>query len=236
MEWSDEGIVLSVRPHGETAAVAELFTRSHGRHMGLVYGGRSRQKRPLLQPGNHLAAAWRGRLTEQLGTFSVDLKGPFAARLFDNRFGLTGLECLTSLARLLPERDPHPNLFEITLFVLGYLDDGDIWPALYARWELALLEELGFGLDLSACAVTGTRDDLAYVSPRTGRAVSAPAAEPYKTKLLRLPSLLAGGGAKGATRQDVRDALQLTGTFLLRDVLVPRGLGLPDARQRLLAL
>ena len=119
MQWSDEGIVLSARPHGETAAIAEVFTRAHGRHLGLVHGGRSRLKRPLLQPGNHLTVTWRGRLSEQLGTLDVEMKEPYASRLFDRRHGLTGLECLTSLARLLPERDPHPNLFEVTLFVLG---------------------------------------------------------------------------------------------------------------------
>ena len=236
MQWSDEGIVLSARPHGETAAIAEVFTRAHGRHLGLVHGGRSRLKRPLLQPGNHLTVTWRGRLSEQLGTLDVEMKEPYASRLFDRRHGLTGLECLTSLARLLPERDPHPNLFEVTLFVLGFMEDDDIWPALYARWELALLQELGFGLDLSTCAVTGTSEDLAYVSPRTGRAVSVVAAAPYQDKLLRLPAIFTGAGVKGANRVEIDDALLLTGHFLTRDVLAPRGLAFPDARARLLGM
>ena len=164
------------------------------------------------------------------------MREPYAARVFDSSLGLAGLECLTTLARLLPERDPHPNLFEVTLFVLGYLEDDDIWPALYARWELALLGELGFGLDLSTCAITGGTDDLAYVSPRTGRAVSFTAGEPYRDKLLRLPALFKAGGVKGANRVEVGDALKLTTHFLTRDVLEPRGINLPAARARLLAL
>jgi len=235
MDWTDEGIVLSVRPHGETAAVAELFTRAHGRHLGLVHGGRSRLKRPLLQPGNLLTAKWRARISEQLGNFEIEMKEPYAAQVFDSRLGLSGLECLTTLARLLPERDPHPNLFEVTLFVLGYLQDDDIWPALYARWELALLEDLGFGLDLAACAVTGATEELAYVSPRTGRAVSKVAAAPYQDKLLALPALFTRAGIKGANRVEVGDALKLTGHFLTRDVLAPRGLTLPDARRLIVA-
>ena len=236
MEWADEGVVLSVRPHGETAAVAELLTRAHGRHLGLVHGGRGRTKRPILQPGNHVTAHWRARLADQLGVLTLELKHPYAAEVLDSRLGLMGLECLTTLARLLPERDPHPSLFEVTLFVLGFLPEDHIWPALYARWELALLADLGFGLDLSTCAVTGTNDYLAFVSPRTGRAVSMSAAEPYKDKLLPLPGLFTGAGASGATAADVAAALRLTGHFLERDVLVPRGLVMPDARGRLLGL
>jgi DNA repair protein RecO (recombination protein O) len=236
MDWQDEGIVLSVRPHGETAALAELLTREHGRHLGLVHGGRSRLKRPLLQPGNVLDVRWRARMAEQLGMFEIEMKQPYAAKVFDSRLGLAGLECLTTLSRLLPERDPHPNLFEVTLFVLGYLEDDDIWPALYARWELALLEELGFGLDLTACAVTGGIQDLAYVSPRTGRAVSLAAGAPYREKLLRLPALFTKAGVKGANRVEIGDALSLTGHFLSRDVLEPRGLVMPDVRSRLMSL
>ena len=235
MEWTDEGVVLSVRPHGETAAVAELLSRNHGRHLGLVHGGRGRTRRPILQPGNHVSAHWRARLADHLGVFTLELKHPHAAELLDSRLGLMGLECLTTLARLLPERDPHPSLFEVTLFVLGYLGDDRIWPALYARWELALLADLGFGLDLSTCAVTGANDYLAYVSPRTGRAVSMAAAEPFKDKLLPLPGLFTGAGAGGATAADVMAALRLTGHFLERDVLAPRGLSFPHARAGLLA-
>jgi DNA repair protein RecO (recombination protein O) len=223
MDWQDEGIVLSVRPHGETAALAELLTREHGRHLGLVHGGRSRLKRPLLQPGNVLDVRWRARMAEQLGMFEIEMKQPYAAKVFDSRLGLAGLECLTTLSRLLPERDPHPNLFEVTLFVLGYLEDDD-------------MEELGFGLDLTACAVTGGIQDLAYVSPRTGRAVSLAAGAPYREKLLRLPALFTKAGVKGANRVEIGDALSLTGHFLSRDVLEPRGLVMPDVRSRLMSL
>jgi DNA repair protein RecO (recombination protein O) len=236
MDWTDEGIVLGVRAHGETAAVVEVLTRAHGRHLGLVHGGRSRLKRPLLQPGNFLTVRWRARMSEQLGMFEIEMKEPYAARVFDSRLGLSGLECLTTLSRLLPERDPHPNLFEVTLFVLGFIEDDDIWPALYARWELALLEELGFGLDLATCAVTGRAEDLAYVSPRTGRAVSRAAGAPYHDKLLRLPALFTKVGVAGANRVEIDDALTLTGHFLTRDVLEPRGLRMPDARAKLLTL
>ena len=234
MEWTDEGVVLSVRAHGETAAIAELLTRAHGRHLGLVHGGRGRTKRPILQPGNHVTAHWRARLHDHLGSLTLDLKHPHAAELMERRHGLLGLECLTTLARLLPERDPHPSLFEVTLFVLGFLGDDAIWPALYARWELALLEELGFGLDLTACAVTGANDYLAYVSPRTGRAVSMAAGEAYKERLLALPGFLAGGGSSLATVMDVAAALRLTGHFLGRDVLAAQDRTMPDARGRVL--
>ena len=184
MEWSDEGVVLSVRPHGESAAVLELFTRRHGRHLGLVHGGRSRKLRPILQIGNHVDAAWKARLADNLGHFSVELRKGFAALLMEDAAALAAMTSMAALARLLPERDPHPNLFEITLFVLGFLDDRAVWPALLVRWELALLDELGFGLDLAACAATGQSTDLIYVSPQVGprrllggrRALQGPAA------------------------------------------------------------
>ena len=179
MQWSDEAIVLSVRPHGETAAVTELFTRAHGRHLALIHGGRSRKLRPVLQTGNHVDATWKARLSEHLGHATVELRKGYAAASMDNAAALAGLTSLCTLSRLLPERDPHPALFEITLFVLSFLDDVTVWPALMVRWELALLEELGFGLDLSECASTGSNDQLIYVSPKSGRAVSASAGEIY---------------------------------------------------------
>lgn len=234
MEWDDEGVVLAVRPLGETAVVAELLTRGHGRHSGLVQGGRSRRLRPVLQTGNHVSARWTARLDEQLGHYTFDLRESFAARHLERYLPLLGIETLAAMARLLPERDPHPNLFEITLFVARYLDDDAVWPALYARWEQALLQELGFGLDLSECAVTGATDDLIYVSPRSGRAVSAAAGEAYKTKLLRLPGFMRGG-AGGATPAEVRAALQLTAHFLESRLLRPRGLQLPEVRERLIS-
>ena len=236
MEWTDEGIVLSVKPHGETAAVVEILTRRHGRHLGLVHGGRSRRLRPVLQIGNHIDASWKARLAEHLGHVTVELRRGYAAAAMDEPLALSGLTALCALARLLPERDPHPSIYEITLFVLGYLDDPAVWPALYVRWEIALLEELGFGLDLANCAATGGNDQLVYVSPKSGRAVSASAGEPYKDRLLRLPPFLAPGRHSGVSAGDVADGLALTGRFLEERVLRPRGTEMPEARSRLVEL
>lgn len=235
MNWSDEGIVLSVRPHGETAAVAELLTRAHGRHLGLVHGGRGRRLRPVLQIGNHVEVTWKGRLAEQLGFFTVELRKGYAAAAMEDTRALAGLTSLCALARLLPERDPHPDLYEVTLFVLGYLDDNGIWPALYVKWELNLLAELGFGLDLSSCAATGSSDNLVWVSPKSGRAVSAAAGEPFRDRLLRLPPFLVGARQEPVTRQDIVDGLMLTGSFLNARVLAPRDMTMPEARHRVVA-
>ncbi len=247
MEWSDEGIVLSVRPHGETAAVAELFTRVNGRHMGLVHGGRSRRLRPVLQIGNHLDASWRARISEQLGHYSLELRKGYAASAMDSPARLAALSSMCALLRLLPERDPHPSLFEISLFVLGFIDEDRVWPALLVRWELALLEELGFGLDLSVCAATGSDKDLVYVSPKSGRAVSAAAGEPYKDRLFALPGFLVAGlpCTQGPGSQierkstvgegDVLDGLALTGYFLESRVYRAREQQLPEPRLRLVS-
>ncbi len=236
MHWSDEGVILSVRPHGETASVVELLTRAHGRHLALVHGGRSRRLRPVLQIGNQVDVTWKARLAEHLGHATLELRRGFAAEAMETPAALAGLTSLAALARLLPERDPHPNLYEVTLFVLGFLDDDSVWPALYVRWELALLDELGFGLDLSECAATGSNDQLIYVSPKSGRAVSASAGEPYRDKLLALPQFLTQSRQGGVTGEDVRIGLALTGYFLESRVLTPHGAPMPDARQRLLAL
>lgn len=236
MEWSDEGIVIAVKPHGETAAVAEILTRRHGRHLGLVHGGRSRKLRPILQIGNHVDVTWKGRLAEQLGHLGLEMRRGYAAQAMDDALALSGLNALCALSRLLPERDPHPGFYEITLFVLGYLDDAEVWPALYVRWELALLEELGFGLDLRQCAATGGNDGLIYVSPKSGRAVSASAGEPYKDRLLRLPPFLAAGRQNTVVAGDVGDGLALTGRFLDDRVFRPRGDTVPDARRRMVEL
>lgn len=236
MQWSDEGIVLSVRSHGETAAVAELFTRAHGRHAGLVHGGRSRKLRPVLQTGNHVDAAWKARLSEQLGHITLELRHGYAAAALDDPLALAALTSLASLVRLLPERDPHPNLYEVTLFVLSFLDDDSVWPALMVRWELALLQELGLGLDLSECAATGSNDQLVYVSPKSGRAVSASAGEPYKDRLLPLPAFLTQGRQAVVTRADVVAGLALTGHFLEARAFAPRGLEMPEPRRRLAEL
>lgn len=237
MQWTDEALVLSVRAHGETAALVELFTAANGRYTGLVHGGRSRRIRPVLQTGNHVDATWKARLSEQLGHVTVELRRGYAAEAMADPLALTGLSAITSMARVLPDRQPHPSLYEITLFVLSFLDDPTVWPALYARWELALLDELGFGLDLTECAATGIRENLIYVSPRSGRAVSADAGEPYKSKLFALPPFLRGTATSGGVaRGDVLDALSLTGYFIEARALAPAEQAMPDVRQRLVEM
>jgi len=235
MHWTDEGVILSVRPHGETGAVLELFTRQHGRHLGLVHGGRSRKLRPVLQTGNHVDAVWKARLADHLGHFTVELRKGFAAQVMGEPAALAAMTSIAVLARLLPERDPHPSLFEVTLFVLGFLEDLDVWPALVVRWELALLEELGFGLDLTSCAATGSTADLVFVSPKSGRAVSAAAGEPYKDRLLALPAFLRGRAQGAVSRDDLWAGFALTGHFLEARVLRPRDTAMPDTRGRLLS-
>ncbi len=233
MEWTDEGIILSVRPHGETAAVVELLTRNHGRHSSLVHGGRSRRLRPALQIGNHVDATWKARLADQLGHATIELRRGYASAAMQDPTALAGLSSIAALSRMLPERDPHPNLYEITLFVLGFLDDATVWPALYVRWELALLTELGFGLDLATCAATGVKFDLLYVSPKSGRAVSRAAGEPYADKLLGLPSFLTAERPAEVTSEAVLQGLALSAYFLETRVFHPRDMALPDTRIRL---
>ena len=235
MDWSDEGIFLTAKPLGEANAVAELFTLGHGRHLGLVRGGRSRRMRPLLQPGNLLRVTWRARLSEHLGGFNVELIEAHAARVLDDRLALAAIGSLSGLARLLPERDPHPELYAATLDVLRAFEDIDLWLARLVRWELQLLQELGFGLDLSECAASSTQTELAYVSPRSGRAVSREVGRPYGGKLLELPAFMLDGDAS-ADRDDIAAGFALTGHFLERDVLAPHGPIMPQARERLISL
>ena len=235
MDWSDEGIFLSAKPLGEANIVAEIFSRAHGRHLGLVRGGRSRRMRPLLQPGNLLRATWRARLSEHLGGFNVELMEAHAARVLDDAAALAAISSLAGLARLLPERDPHPELYAAALNVLRSFDDAATWPALLVQWELRLLGELGFGLDLSECAATGVDADLAYVSPRSGRAVSRDAGKPYCDKLLKLPAFLIDGAAP-IGEGDIVAGFILTGHFIERDVLEPHGLSMPQARERLIGI
>ena len=220
--------------------MVELLTRYHGRHSGLVHGGRSRKSRPVLQIGNQVEARWKARLSEHLGQMTVELHRGFAAAAMDDPAALAGLGSMCTLSRLLPERDPHPNLYEITLFVLGFLNDPNVWPALYVRWELALLAELGFGLDLSQCASTGDNVDLIYVSPKSGRAVSRAAGLPYHDRMLALPAYLAPGRPTGAnaivTPGDIANGLALTGHFLAARVYSPRGEAVPEARARVAGL
>jgi DNA repair protein RecO (recombination protein O) len=236
MDWRDKGIVLETRRLGETGVIATLFTQLHGRHLGLVRGGTSRRMKPLLQPGNTLEAAWRGRLEDHLGTFTLEPMTLRAGLSFGDPLALSGLTSACALAAaILPEREAHPRLYEAFEVLLDTLETREVWPAVYVRFELALLQDLGFGLDLTRCAVTGGSDSLTHVSPRSGRAVSAEAAAPYAPKLLALPRFLVEGGGEGATWRDVADGLKLTGTFLERRVLTPQDKTLPDARARLLA-
>ena len=232
IEWRDEGIVLAVRPHGENAAIAELFTGGHGRHAGVVRGGTSRRLRPVLQPGNVLSLTWRARLDEHIGAFTVEPLRSGAA-LMSDRAALAGLNAVTALLTLsLPERDPHAELYAHTLALLGRLG-AERWPADYLRWELRLLEELGYGLDLGTCAVTGGAKDLAFVSPRTGRAVARGAAGDWADRLLPLPpALLDEGPAEPA---EVLAGLRTTGHFLAHFAADLGDRPLPPARDRLLA-
>jgi DNA repair protein RecO (recombination protein O) len=237
VEWTDIAIVLGTRRHGEANAVVELMTREHGRHLGLVHGGRSKTQQPVLQPGNSVQVTWRARLDEHLGVFHVEGIDLRASRLMAAPFALYGLATLSHLLRVLPERDPHQNLYEAVELLVDYLDDADLAPGFFVRFELAFLADLGFGLDLASCAATGRSDDLAYVSPKSGRAVSAAAGEPYKDRLLRLPGFLIGrptGNRPSAA--DLRAGFALTDFFLHQNVFEPRGQTMPAERTRLIAL
>jgi DNA repair protein RecO (recombination protein O) len=236
MRWSDEGFVLAARPHGESGAVVHLLTRERGRHAGLVRGGAGRRLAAALQPGNEVRAEWRGRIEDQLGTLAVELAQARAAGLLGDALRLAALASACALAEAaLPEREPHPGAYEGFGALLDALAGAPDWPATYARWELALLAELGYGLDLARCAATGETEDLAYVSPRSGQAVGREAAGPWRDRLLPLPAFFLGAQAP-AEAQDVRDALELTGLFLERRVLAPHGRREPAARTRLVAM
>ncbi|MCC8966189.1 DNA repair protein RecO [Bradyrhizobium sp. Pear76] len=232
MEWTDEGIVLGVRRHGESSAIVELLTREHGRHLGLVRGGASSRMRPLLQPGNSVTAVWRARLDEHLGMYALEGTRLRAATLLASSHAVYGVTHLAALARLLPERDPHEDIYEMLQGTLDDFDDAGIAAVHLIRFELAMLTELGFGLDLENCAATGETTDLIYVSPKSGGAVSRAAGEPWRDRLLPLPAFLreGEGGANSWSEQDLRDGFQITGLFLLRHVLEPRGQGHSDAR------
>ncbi len=236
MHWSDEGVILSARPHGESSVIVELLTKEHGRHLGLVRGGRSRTQRPVLQPGNLVRAEWRARLDEHLGNYALEGLHLRAAELMESRASLFGLTWLSALTRLLPERDPHPGLFDTLGIVLDNLGDPEIGPALMVRFELAMLAELGFGLDLSRCAATGAATDLIYVSPRSACAVCAEAGAPYADRMLPLPAFLISSSINAHPRpEDVAAGFRLTGFFLARDVYEPRGIMIPDARDAYVA-
>jgi len=234
MHWTDEGIVLGVKRHGETSGILELMTREHGRHLGLVRGGFSSRMKPILQPGNSVSATWRARLDEHLGNFAIEPMTSRAANFFAASHAVYGVTHLAALMRLLPERDPHENLHNMLTAILDRLDDAGVAAPMVVRFELQLLAELGFGLDLAQCAATGAARDLIYVSPKSGRAVSREAGEPWADKMLRLPAFLREPEAIAAGG-DVNDGFALTGYFLSRHVLEPRGLELADERAHFIA-
>lgn len=230
MEWRDQGVLLSMRRHGESAAIIEVLTETRGRHAGVVRGGGGRRMAPVLQPGAQLDLTWRARLPEHLGHFTVEPIRQRAAGVLEDRLALAALASVCALLHAaLPERAPQPVLYAASVEVLDSLGAPG-WLGGYIRWELALLEQAGFGLDLSRCALTGAREGLAYVSPRTGRAVSREAGAPWAGRLLPLPPALIGQGTLDAS--GARDALRLTGHFLQRHLGAGDG-ALPEARSRL---
>ena len=233
MDWSDTGYILSTHKHGETSAIIDVFTRENGRHKGLVRGGIGRRMRPVLQPGNHVRVEWRGRLSEQLGYYTVEAIDSRAAQLMDDRLSLAGLNAMTAMCReMLPEREAQEQIYDVFEIVLQNLHEIDIWPALYIRWEAGLLSALGYGLDFTRCAATGSNDNLTHISPRSGRAVSASAAEPYLDKLLPLPPFMRGEGV--STPEDIFNGLRLTGHFLETRVQWNLNRTLPEARHQMI--
>ena len=237
MEWRDEGLVIGVRRHGESSAIVEAMTRAHGRHLGLVRGGRSSRLKAALQPGNTLGLVWRARLDEHLGAFSIEPLALRAGRLMESALALAGINYLGALTRFLPERDPHEAIYETLTLIAERLDDAALAPALVVRFEAQMLSECGFRLDLSQCAATGTSAGLAYVSPRSGRAVSAEAGAPWRDRLLPLPAFMREGARLEArpSVEDVADGFRTTGYFLARDLFAQRGEPLPDSRRAFVA-
>lgn len=255
MDWSDDGIVLSARKYGENAVIVTLLTQANGRHAGLVRGGTGRRARGIYQPGNRVRATWRARLADHLGSYTCELTDSWAADILDDSLRLMALSAACALAEAtLAEREPHPVLYEGLTYLLSSLASrpdrleekghgnggGGVaapWPARYVRWELELLRELGFGLDLASCAVTGTTDELVFVSPRSGRAVSREAGAPYRDRLLPFPAFLAATGAADedglVSRDDINDGLALIGHFLDRNVFATHNRAMPAARTRL---
>lgn len=233
MQWSGEGLIIGVRRHGESSVIAEVMVEGRGRHMGLIRGGRSPKLAATLQPGNLVQLTWRARLDEHLGTFAIELLSARAAELIADRTRLYASQVLCDHLRLLPERDPHDLLLGMAVNMLAEPRSLTSLGAALARFELTLLDELGFGLDLSECVATGETDDLTHVSPKSGRAVSRIAAEPYLDRLLVLPAFLVDGG--DATRRDLAAAFALTGHFLDAHVWAARGVEPPAMRDALVS-
>lgn len=235
MNWSDEGIILGSRRHGESSLIVELMTAAHGRHLGLVKGARRSQERAALQPGNTVSATWRARLDEHLGNYTIEPVRVRAAALMDGAAGLYALQVMAGLLRLVPERDPHPALYRRLAHTVEHLVEAGLAGALVVQFELELLRELGFGLDLDSCAATGVSADLIYVSPKSGRAVSRKAGAPFCDRLLALPAFLTTSDEVPAP-PEILAGFRLTEFFLRRHVLDPRGLALPPARENFIAL
>ncbi|MGN6463228.1 MAG: DNA repair protein RecO [Pseudolabrys sp.] len=234
MQWTDEGIVLGTRRHGESSAIVELLTREHGRHLGLVRGGAGSRLKPILQAGNTVSVLWRARLEDHLGNYTVEGTQLRASSFFTLPHAIFGLTHLAALMRLLPERDPHPGLHLALETILDCLDDAVTAAPLIARFEFELLAELGFGLDLSACASTGATEELVYVSPKSGRAVSRSAGAPWADRMLRLPAFL-GEETSQPDATQLAEGFILTGFFLNRYAFEPRGIEMPEARAQFLA-
>lgn len=235
IEWRDQGILLSARKHAETSAIIEVFTPEHGRHVGVVRGGTSRKIAPILQPGAQLDLAWRARLEDHIGAFSVEPVRSRAALVMGDRLALAGLNAVTALLSFcLPEREAHAPLYLRSERLLDLLGQAEVWPLAYLQWEMALLEEMGYGLDLARCAVTGTSEGLVYLSPRTGRAVSEAGAGDWADRLLPLPPVMRGEGEAGDA--EIAEALRTTGYFLSHHLAADLGdKPLPEARARFLA-
>ena len=232
MEWTDEAIVLGTKRHGEAAVLLEVMTRGHGRHTGLVRGGRSRRMQPVLQPGNSLTVTWRARLENHMGQFTAELITSRAAALMERPLGTYGMQFIAELTRLLPERDPHPYLYQALGVIVDEFREGDVAGELMVRYELALLSELGFGLDLSRCAATGSEHDLIYVSPKSGRAVCREAGKPYHDRMLPLPGFLRGQAASNRLGFDeLAQGFAISGFFLDRHFYQPTGRSAPDLRE-----
>ncbi|MEZ5810323.1 MAG: DNA repair protein RecO [Rhizobiaceae bacterium] len=235
MQWHDEGIILGTRRHGETSVILETITARHGRHLGLVRGGRSRRMQAVLQAGNQVGLTWRARLDEHLGTFQAEPVALNAARLFDSAVAIYGLQLLAAHLRLLPERDPHDGLYRTVKQVIDHLDEPQAAAELLAQFEVLMLEELGFGLELTSCAATGSAGDLAYVSPKSGRAVSRQAGAPWADRMLALPAFLISDEHGRADNEAIATAFAMTGHFFDRHVWMPRGTGEPAERAGFLA-
>ncbi len=230
MDWQDDGIILSVRKHGESSAIVNVLTRAHGRHAGLVRGGSGKRLSGILQPGNMVQVRWHARLAEHLGTYTVEPIRAYAAIALSDAKRLAALTSACALIEAaLPEREPHPAILDALEVLLTSLENDHVWPVIYVKWEIGLLSELGFGLELDHCAATGSTEDLTYVSPRTGRAVSTAAAAPYKERLLPLPAFLLDSSVEA----EISAGLQLTGFFLDNHVFQHRDTEMPPARRRL---